>query len=203
VRLSWGYYEFKVITTDLDTTMKPFLKALFIATCLSLSVLASGCSWFGSSSGDGDASGLSESDLAAQREGRFGAGNIPTAEGSGMFRDIFFGFDSYAIEGAARNDLEANSRTLSEQSELRIILEGHCDERGTAEYNMALGAERARAVKSALIAMGVASSRIETISYGEEIPLDPSQSEEAHAKNRRVHFALAEAKRSTKTESRY
>jgi peptidoglycan-associated lipoprotein len=120
-----------------------------------------------------------------------------------MFRDIHFGFDSYAIEGASRNDLEANSRTLSEQSDLRIVLEGHCDERGTAEYNMALGAERARAVKSALIAMGVASSRIETISYGEEIPLDPSQSEEAHAKNRRVHFALAGAKKAAPGEARY
>lgn len=187
--------------------MKPLFKNLFktliIGTWLSLTLMTSGCSWFSSGSSDTEEGALSESDLAAQREGRFGSGNIPTAEGSGMFRDIFFGFDSYAIEGASRNDLEANSRTLSEQSDLRIILEGHCDERGTAEYNMALGAERARAVKSALIAMGVASSRIETISYGEEIPLDPSQSEEAHAKNRRVHFALAGPKKSAKSESRY
>jgi peptidoglycan-associated lipoprotein len=183
--------------------MKPFFNTLFLGTCVSLSVLASGCSWFSSGSGDAEEGALSESDLAAQREGRFGAGNIPTAEGSGMFRDIHFGFDSYAVEGAARNDLEANSRTLSEQNDLRIILEGHCDERGTAEYNMALGAERARAVKSALISMGIASSRIETISYGEEIPLDPSQSEDAHAKNRRVHFALTGAKKAAGSEPRY
>jgi peptidoglycan-associated lipoprotein len=183
--------------------MKPFFSTLFLSTCVSLTVLASGCSWFSSGSGDAEEGALSEADLAAQREGRFGAGNIPTAEGSGMFRDIHFGFDSYAIEGASRNDLEANSRTLSEQGDLRIILEGHCDERGTAEYNMALGAERARAVKSALIAMGVASSRIETISYGEEIPLDSSQSDEAHSKNRRVHFALAGAKKAAGAEARY
>jgi peptidoglycan-associated lipoprotein len=184
--------------------MKPFFNTLFLTSLVSLSLLTSGCSWFSSGSGESEDGALSESDLAAQREGRFGAGNIPTAEGSGMFRDIHFGFDSYAVEGAARNDLEANSRTLSEQSDLRVVLEGHCDERGTAEYNMALGAERARAVKSALIAIGIPSSRIETISYGEEIPLDPSQSEEAHAKNRRVHFALAgAAKKAANAEARY
>ncbi|MFN4896663.1 MAG: OmpA family protein [Pseudomonadota bacterium] len=183
--------------------MRNLLRFTFVASAFSLSVFTSGCSWFSSGSGDSEDSALSEADLAAQREGRFGSGNIPTAEGSGMFRDIHFGFDSYAIDGAARNDLEANSKTLSESSNLRIVLEGHCDERGTAEYNMALGAERARAVKSALVAMGIASSRIDTISYGEEIPLDPSQSEEAHSKNRRVHFALAGAKQSGGSESRY
>jgi peptidoglycan-associated lipoprotein len=183
--------------------MKPSIQTFVLSACLSLPLLFSGCSWFSSGSGDAEDGALSEADLAAQREGRFGAGNIPTAEGSGIFRDIHFGFDSYAIEGATRNDLEANFKTLSEQRDLRVVLEGHCDERGTAEYNMALGAERARAVKSALIAMGVASSRIETISYGEEIPLDPSQSEEAHAKNRRVHFAVAGAKKSEPSESRY
>jgi peptidoglycan-associated lipoprotein len=120
-----------------------------------------------------------------------------------MFRDVHFGYDSYAIDNVARNDLEANARTLNEQSGLKIVLEGHCDERGTAEYNMALGAERARAVKSALVALGVASSRIETISYGEEIPLDPSSSEDAYAKNRRVHFAAGGTKKAESETSRY
>lgn len=171
---------------------------------LALTLTATGCSWFGSGSGESDEGALSESDLAAQREGRFGAGNIPTAEGEGLFRDINFGFDSYAIDGAARNDLEANARKLAEQGEVRVVLEGHCDERGTAEYNMALGAERARAVKSALIALGISSTRIETVSYGEEIPLDAGQSDSSHARNRRVHFAFAGAKPSaSKNDSRY
>jgi peptidoglycan-associated lipoprotein len=183
--------------------MKNRTSTFAFAALLSLVFFTSGCSWFSSGSGDSEDGSLSEADLAAQREGRFGAGNIPTAEGSGMFRDIHFGFDSYAIDGAARNDLEANARTLSEQNDLRVVLEGHCDERGTAEYNMALGAERARAVKSALVALGIASARIETISYGEEIPLDPSGSEEAHAKNRRVHFGIAGAKAGKGTEPRY
>lgn len=181
----------------------PLFSGFLFAAFVSLSVFTSGCSWFSSGNGDGENSELSEADLAAQREGRFGAGNIPTAEEEGMFRDIHFGFDSYAIESAARNDLEANAKTLSDRTDLRVVLEGHCDERGTAEYNMALGAERARAIKSALIALGVSSSRLETISYGEEIPLEAGQSEEAHAKNRRVHFALASSKSSGKAESRY
>jgi peptidoglycan-associated lipoprotein len=171
---------------------------------ISTSLLTSGCSWFGSGSGDDENGELSESDLAAQRESRFGAGNIPTAEGEGLFRDIHFDFDSYAIDGAARNDLEANAKILSDRTELRIVLEGHCDERGTAEYNMALGAERARAIKSALIALGINSTRMDTISYGEEIPLDPSQSDDAYAQNRRVHFAFASAKKNgSKNEARY
>lgn len=183
--------------------MKYARSTFLVLTLLNLSVFNSGCSWFSSGSADGENDTLSEADLAAQRESRFGSGSIPTAEGEGIFRDIHFGFDSYAIDGTGRNDVEANARVLIERPEISVVLEGHCDERGTAEYNMALGAERARAVKSALIGMGVASSRIETISYGEEIPLDPSRSEEAHAKNRRVHFGVGSARGSTGSEPRY
>jgi peptidoglycan-associated lipoprotein len=165
------------------------LTTLLLVTAFGLS----GCSWFSSGSGEGGADGeLSESDLAAQREGRFGSGSIPTAEGEGMFRDIHFSYDSYAIDEEARHDLDANARTLSEQPDLRVTLEGHCDERGTVEYNMALGAERARSVKNALVSLGVPSSRIDTVSYGEEIPLDPGHDEMAYAKNRRVHFSAGQ-----------
>jgi peptidoglycan-associated lipoprotein len=183
--------------------MKAFKSLLFSLVVITSTTTLSGCSWFKSGSSDGDESGLSESDLAAQREGRFGAGNIPTAEGDGMFRDVNFSFDSYAIEGMARNDLEANAKILSDQSSMKVVLEGHCDERGTVEYNMALGAERARAVKTALVALGIPSSRIDTVSYGEEIPLDPSSSEDAYAKNRRVHFSVGSAQAPTEGRSRY
>jgi peptidoglycan-associated lipoprotein len=164
------------------------ISSSFMALALTSLVSLSGCSWFSSGSGEGE--GLSESELEAQREGRFGSGSIPSAEGEGMFHDIHFGFDSYSLEDQARMDLESNARVLKEQSSLQITLEGHTDERGTVEYNMALGAERARAVKSALVAAGVSGSRIDTISYGEEIPLDPGHDESAWAKNRRVHFAV-------------
>jgi peptidoglycan-associated lipoprotein len=179
------------------------LKALYLLPLLALSVSSTGCSWFSSGSGEGEDGSLSESDLAAQREGRFGSGNIPTAEGEGMFRDIHFGYDSYAVEGEGRNDVETNARVLSEKSGMKIVLEGHCDERGTVEYNMALGAQRARAVKNALVALGIPSSRIETISYGEEIPLDPGHDETAWAKNRRVHFAVGNTAAGEKSGSKY
>jgi peptidoglycan-associated lipoprotein len=120
-----------------------------------------------------------------------------------MFRDIHFGYDSYAIEGEGRMDVESNAQKLQSQANMKIVLEGHCDERGTVEYNMALGSQRARAVKNALIAQGIPSSRIETISYGEEIPLDASHSDEAYAKNRRVHFAVGNAAPETSKSSKY
>jgi peptidoglycan-associated lipoprotein len=180
------------------------LRSLIFSTITPLVISSlTACSWFGSGSGEGAEDSLSESDLAAQREGRFGLGNIPTAEGSGLFRDIRFSYDSYAIEGSARNDIEANARILNDRSDLNIVLEGHCDERGTAEYNMALGAERARAVKNALVSLGVPSSKIETVSYGEEIPLNPGQSESAYAQNRRVHFGVGNARGPGVERSRY
>ncbi len=179
------------------------LRCLAIIPALVITLSASGCSWFSSGSGDAEEGTLSESDLAAQREGRFGSGNIPTAEGEGMFRDVHFGYDSYAIEGEGRMDVEANAQKLQGQSNMKIVLEGHCDERGTVEYNMALGSQRARAVKSALIALGIASNRIETISYGEEIPLDAGHSEDAYAKNRRVHFAVGNTAAESSKSSKY
>jgi len=174
--------------------------SFIITPILALTVITStGCSWFSSGSGDGEGE-LSESDLAAQREGRFGSGNIPTAEGDGLFRDVHFNYDSYAVEEESQNDLEANARTLKAQP-MPITLEGHCDERGTVEYNMALGAARAKAVKNALVSLGVPSSRVETISYGEEIPLDPGHDEAAYAKNRRVHFSAGGATASAETQT--
>lgn len=183
--------------------MRTLRSLIFSSITFVVATSLTGCSWFGSGSGEGEENGLSEADLAAQREGRFGAGNIPTAEGSGLFRDIRFSYDSYAIEGSARYDIEANAKILNDRSDLSIVLEGHCDERGTVEYNMALGAERARAVKNALVALGVPSRKIETVSYGEEIPLDPSQSESAYAQNRRVHFGVGSARAPVAERSRY
>jgi peptidoglycan-associated lipoprotein len=165
-------------------------KSAFLGAALALVLSASACSSKNKGGADGEGDGsISESDLDAQREGRFGSGSIPSAEGEGMFRDIHFDYDSTAIDTSAQSDLSYNVDVLDKNPGVRVVLEGHCDERGTVEYNMALGAERARAVKSALVSMGVTSSRIETISYGEEVPLDPAHDEDAYLKNRRVHFS--------------
>ena len=157
------------------------ISMMLVATCIS------GCSSKKNSTVDG--SGLSEADLNAQREARFGSGSIPLAEGGGIFRDIHFDYDSSQIKDATRADVEYNAEVLRNNSSLKIMLEGHADERGTAEYNMALGSDRSKSVRDMLVSLGIPSSRIDTISYGEEVPLDQGHDEVAWAKNRRVHFS--------------
>ncbi len=166
---------------------KIFRAVLFImlASCL---LAISGCSSKGGAK-DGNESGLSEADLNAEREGRFGSGGIPSAEGEGIFRDVRFDYDSAKVTGDGMRNVEYNAKVMRENSDIKVQLEGHCDERGTAEYNMALGAHRAKAVKDVLTSLGIPSSRLDSISYGAEVPLDPAHNESAWAKNRRVHFS--------------
>lgn len=166
--------------------MKRIFSYIIAVACIAT---FSACSAKKGTGADGDASDLSESDLNAQREGRFGSGSIPTAEGEGVFRDISFDYDSTAISDAGRQDVDYNVQILQANPDVKVQLEGHCDERGTAEYNMALGQSRARAVQDVLMSYGVSAARISIISYGEEVPLDPGHSESAWAKNRRVHFS--------------
>jgi peptidoglycan-associated lipoprotein len=166
--------------------MKKFLSFSFCLVLLSASV---GCSWFKKKGAGDEGSELSEADLDAQREGRFGSGSIPSAEGEGIFRDVHFDYDSSAIGDAARQDIDYNIQIINANPDVKIQLEGHCDERGTGEYNLALGQSRARAVQEILVSYGVPSSKLSTISYGEEVPLEQGNSESAFAKNRRVHFS--------------
>ena len=167
---------------------------LFSHTLLMAAVLCGalqGCSLFGkgSSSGKENGGALDEATLNAQREGRFGEGSIPTAEGDGPFRDIPFEFNSSTISDEARMNIESNAEVLKGQPMLRVQLEGHCDERGTNEFNLALGQERARSVLNVLLSLGIPRARLESISYGEEVPLDAGHDESAWARNRRVHFS--------------
>ena len=164
----------------------------FLLLVVGLTVTSlNGCSTTGQSGTESEiaGSGLSENDLNLKREGRFADGSIPLAEGEGLFRDIPFAFDSSKIDDVARQDVEYNVSVLKQNSRIKVQLEGHCDERGTAEYNMALGQRRAKAVADMLASYGITSDRYNTISYGNEIPLDPRHTEEAWSKNRRVHFS--------------
>ena len=104
--------------------------------------------------------------------------------------DVHFDFDKYNIRPDAKEILNKNALWLKEHGEVYIQVEGHCDERGTVEYNLALGQRRATSVRSYLIRLGISPKRISTISYGEEKPLDPGYNEEAWAKNRRAHFLI-------------
>jgi peptidoglycan-associated lipoprotein len=103
-------------------------------------------------------------------------------------RDINFDFDKSNIRPDAREILKTNADVFLKNSASTIVIEGHCDERGTAEYNMALGQKRAQEAKKYLVNLGIKESIMKTISYGEERPLDPGHDEEAWAMNRRAHF---------------
>jgi peptidoglycan-associated lipoprotein len=114
-----------------------------------------------------------------------------TATPEASVRDINFDFDSSTIRPDAREILKVNADFLLKNKAATIVIEGHCDERGTAEYNMALGQRRAQETKKYIVNLGIKESLIRTISYGEERPLDPGNTEEAWAKNRRAHFLIA------------
>jgi peptidoglycan-associated lipoprotein len=104
------------------------------------------------------------------------------------FRDIHFEFDKSELRDEARETLNLVAFVMFDHPELSVLIEGHCDERGSNEYNLALGERRANAAREYLIDMGVEPHRIDTMSYGEEVPLDPRHTEEAWEKNRRDHF---------------
>jgi peptidoglycan-associated lipoprotein len=114
----------------------------------------------------------------------------PAAQAAVTFEDIHFAFDSYAIRPDARPMLDNLSHWLSGNGDARVLIEGHCDERGTNEYNLALGDRRAASVKEYLVASGVSAKKIETISYGEEKPLCEEAAESCWSRNRRAHFVV-------------
>jgi len=104
--------------------------------------------------------------------------------------DVYFNYDSAALNPAAQEILKKKVAYLEKYSDLSITIEGHCDERGTNEYNLALGERRAESAKNFLVDIGLAASRFKTISFGEENPVATGNDEEAWAKNRRAHFVV-------------
>jgi peptidoglycan-associated lipoprotein len=117
-------------------------------------------------------------------------GSEGSVEG-GPLADIYFGFDQAVLSDEARAILEKHALWLQNRREVRLLVEGHCDERGTVEYNLALGEQRAQAVRDYLLSLGVSPDRLASASYGKERPVDPGHDESAWARNRRVHFAVA------------
>jgi peptidoglycan-associated lipoprotein len=109
---------------------------------------------------------------------------------SKLLKDIHFDFDRYEVRPEDAQILKENAALLKKYPNVKIQIEGHCDERGTVEYNLALGERRANSAKSYLTTLGIPSSRISIISYGKERPLDPAHNEEAWTKNRRAHTII-------------
>jgi peptidoglycan-associated lipoprotein len=103
---------------------------------------------------------------------------------------IYFEFDKSRLLPEAKEILRNKAKWLTAHAEVSVIIEGHCDERGTNEYNMALGDRRAQSAKSYLVDLGIGSQRLTTISYGEERPLDPGHNETSWARNRRGQFVI-------------
>lgn len=121
---------------------------------------------------------------------RAGSGTETRSPAESEFPPVFFGFDSFSLSEEARAVLDRTATGLRRSAERTVVVEGHCDERGTTEYNLALGERRAATVREYLVASGVAPERIRIISYGKERPFDPGRSEDAWSRNRRAHFAL-------------
>ncbi|MBI5025388.1 MAG: peptidoglycan-associated lipoprotein Pal [Nitrospirae bacterium] len=113
------------------------------------------------------------------------------AEEASPFKDIQFEFDRYDIRPDAKPVLDSIASWMSKNKKANILIEGHCDERGTNEYNLALGEKRAKATKDHLISLGVAPNRIATISYGEEKPACNGRNEDCWQRNRRAHTVIA------------
>ena len=144
---------------------------------------------------------MSEADLLAERamaaeEQARQAEALRQAEMAQMSRaafvneDVHFSFDSSFIDAEAERILAQKAAWLQDNAEASVQIEGHCDERGTSAYNLALGERRANAVQQYLTVLGIADDRLSTISYGEEQPLDPGHDETAWSRNRRAHFVI-------------
>ncbi len=116
------------------------------------------------------------------------------AREASQFEDIHFAFDRFDLRPDAREILDMHAKWLKAHPEYVVRIEGNCDDRGTVEYNLALGDRRAKTAMTYLVDLGINKARISTISYGKEQPLDPEHNEEAWAKNRRDHFVVTKKK---------
>ena len=116
--------------------------------------------------------------------------DIESINKNSPFQPVFFALDSSDIDSAGQQTLNANAEILKKYATWVITIEGHADERGTAEYNLALGERRAMSARTYLVSLGISGDRLRTVSYGKEFPFDPGHSEAAWEKNRRAQFVL-------------
>ncbi len=127
---------------------------------------------------------------AVSSEGAIGSKNLDDLNRESPLAPVLFALDSFEVSAEGRAVLQASAQVLRQQPTWQVTVEGHCDERGTAEYNLSLGERRAVAAKTYLVSLGVAAERLRTVSYGKEFPFDPGHDESAWGKNRRAHFVI-------------
>jgi peptidoglycan-associated lipoprotein len=123
-------------------------------------------------------------------EDSIAAGSIDDINRNSPLQPLFYELDMAEVDAAGQRVLQSNAEVMRRYPTWQISIEGHCDERGTAEYNLALGERRAVAARNYLVSLGIPADRLKTVSYGKEFPFDPGHSEEAWSKNRRAHFVV-------------
>ena len=124
------------------------------------------------------------------REDGIRSGNIDEINRNSPLKPVFFDYDSADLSPAAKSALDENAGVLKKYGTWVLTIEGHCDERGTPEYNLALGERRAVAARTHLVSLGVSADRLRTVSYGKEFPFDAGHDEASFSKNRRAHFVI-------------
>ena len=160
--------------------MKSFSALVRVVLLLSCAVYAVGCA-----KPAGDESGTPTA--PSVQENTMGDSDSGTAMG---LQTINFPYDSFMLDETAKSAAKANADILKDKTSIRVQVEGHCDQRGGIQYNIALGEKRANAVKNYMEGLGIGADRVTTISYGKERPIDPGMGEDAFAKNRRANFAI-------------
>ncbi len=186
-RGGWG-------TRGSRVSRRPIARALALVTLGAMLAIA-GCS-SKKTTGVGDTTGANP-----LGEGGVGAGGGSSLEAlqkgtlggqGGPLTDIHFGYNEYTIEPQDGSILKTNASWLQAHPQNRVQVEGHCDERGSEEYNIALGAKRAQAAKDYLVTLGIPGSRVSTISYGKELPVCTEHDESCWSQNRRDHFVVTQ-----------
>ena len=123
-------------------------------------------------------------------EDTIGSKSIDDLNRDSPLRPLFFELDSSDVSTDGQQVLQANAAVLKKYPGMQITIEGHCDERGTAEYNLALGERRALSAKNYLVSLGIPADKVKTVSYGKEFPFDAGHDDGAWANNRRAHFVI-------------
>ena len=124
------------------------------------------------------------------REDAIASASLDDLNRNSPMQPLFFELDSSDVNAAGQGVLNANAALMKKYPSWTVTIEGHCDERGSAEYNLALGERRALAARAYLVSLGISADRLRTVSYGKEFPFDPGHEEAAFAKNRRAHFVI-------------
>jgi peptidoglycan-associated lipoprotein len=161
----------------------------FVGTGCSSKKNTSGAGELGSAPGGLNGSNMNGSGSLSQYQ----KGELGSNGSGGPLTDIHFGYNDYAIQAQDNAVLRSNADWLTQHPDTHVQVEGHCDDRGSEEYNIALGAKRAQAAKDYLTTLGISGDRISTISYGKELPLCTDETDDCWAQNRRDHFAVSQA----------